>query len=114
MNKFLKFLSDYMCIIFTVIVVLAVCLFPYKAKAFPRGGVIIIGATPYQQCIDTCLAYNGYSTGNYHYCSNACLYPNVEIPVAGGVYINGIFYPRIYVPVPRWEPRHYHEHHGRR
>lgn len=76
-----------------------------KAQAFPVGGAIIVGESPYQQCVDTCLAYNGYTTDTYSFCQQQCLlYPDGGVVIVVGGWYHGVYYPHGYRR--GYEPRH--------
>jgi hypothetical protein len=99
------------------IIVIAFCvlvLFPRLAKA----QVIIsvpVEQSQYQACIDTCLAYNGYTSDVYSFCQNECLYPYPVgvVVVGGGFWYHGRFfhghdYPRRDVPHYHHDEPRYH------
>lgn len=82
-----------------------------ESDAFP-GGIVIVPESPYQQCVDTCLAYNGYTSDVYSFCQYQCAYPTV---VVGGVWVGGRWWPHgHYEHRHHEEPRHDHDHHGHR
>lgn len=101
--------------------VYAIFFWPKSASAFP--GAVIIVSSNYQQCVDNCLAMNGYTTDTYSFCQGACQYSTGDVVVVGGFWIHGVYYPRGYyhrheAPRPHYEPRHDHDrghdHHGHR
>lgn len=74
------------------------------ANAFPVG-VVIVPANNYQQCVDTCLAYNGYTSDVYSFCESQCsLNQDPTVVVFGPVWVGGVWYPRGYNR--HFEPRH--------
>ena len=79
-------------LILTALIVALIILKPHQAKAQVVVGVGV-PTSEYQQCIDTCLAYNGYDINTYHFCQNECYY-QPPVVVIGGGWFGGHFYPR--------------------
>ena len=93
----------------SILVVLLVVIFlPKKAKAF----TVVVTPSDYQECINTCLAYNGYDSDTYSFCQSSCLYPD-PVVIVGPVWVHGRYYPHGYGR--HFSPRHDgHDYNGRR
>jgi hypothetical protein len=87
-----------------VAIILAVFIAIFSINA--QSQVVIVAQSPYQQCIDTCLAYNGYTNTNYYFCSNECLYIDPAVPY--GIWVGRVWYPHGY---RHFNPRHYEPRH---
>ena len=96
-----------------LIVLLALIFLPKIAKAFPVVGVgVVVTPSDYQECINTCLAYNGYDSDTYSFCQSSCLYPD-PVVIVGPVWVHGRYYPHGYGR--NFSPRHDgHDYNGRR
>lgn len=89
------------------------CVFFWHIKEAQSQTVVVV-ESPYQQCVDTCLAYNGYTSDIYNFCQYQCGYPYPSV-VIGGVWVGGRWWPRgHYEHRHHEEPRHDHDHHGHR
>jgi hypothetical protein len=112
-------LTQKLVLILVVLLVVVYIFRPHQAKAFTVGvvvppPVVVVSPSNYQNCVDTCLAYNGYNSDAYYFCQNECGYqPSVIVPV----WVGGIWYPHGY---RHFEPRHddprhdYPHYNGRR
>ena len=111
-NKMKAFHHMSFAIIIIAVFGLFLCGFSKKAKLQE-----IIIQSPYQVCMNNCLAFNGYNTDVYYFCKNQCLYPSSVIIVGGGYWFHGVFYHHRYERGfnhgRHYEPRHEgrnHEH----
>lgn len=80
------------------------------AGAWPVG-VVVVGPSVNQQCVDTCLAYNGYTADTYSFCQSQCMYPGNVVIEPG--WVGGIWYPHGYRHFePRHDGPHFDHNHG--